>query len=82
MTRKKEINSTNPSLCNHQKARRSSTVFSKKRLEKRKSIHPTHHTISWIVLKNGVFDSSILLEMFSFVSKFLSCNTEKTAEMR
>ena len=48
-----------------------------KRLEKRKLIHQTHRTSRWIVLKNGVFDSSILLEIFSFVSKCLSCSREK-----
>ena len=31
--------------------------------------------IKWGILLN-------LLEIFSFVSKYLSCNTEKTAEMR
>ena len=50
-----------------------------KRLEKRKWIHPTHHISQWIVLWNGVIDSSILLEIFSFVSKCLSCIGEKTA---
>ena len=53
-----------------------------KRLEKRKWIHPTHHTSRWIVLENGLIDSLIILEIFSFVSKCLSCCREKTAEMR
>ena len=52
-----------------------------RRLEKRKWIHPTHHTSLWFVLQNGVIGSSILLESFLFVSKCLSCNREKTAEM-
>ena len=33
-------------------------------------------------IMNGVIDSSILPEIFYNVSKYLSCNGEKTAEMR
>ena len=43
-----------------------------RRLEKRKWIHPTHHTSLWIVI-----DSSVLLEFFSFVSKCLSIMQQK-----
>ena len=52
-----------------------------KRVEQRKCIHPTHQTSRLILLWNGVFDSSILLEIFPVVSKSLSCKREKTAEM-
>ena len=34
--------------------------------------------MNWVIICN----SSILLEIFSFVSKCLSCNREKTHEMR
>ena len=52
------------------------------RVEKMKWIHPTHHSSLWIVLWNRVINSSILLEFFSFVSKCLSWNREKTAELK
>ena len=38
----------------------------------RKCVHPAHRTGRWIVLQNGVINSSILLQIFSFVSKCLS----------
>ena len=62
------------SRCNEQEARRSNEVFSReRRLEKRKWIHPTHHTSLRIVT-----DSSVLLDFFSFVSKCLSCNRQNS----
>ena len=41
----------------------------------------THHTSRWSTqfgVKNGVLNLSILQEIFSSVSKCLSCNGEKT----
>ena len=59
---------------NKQKARRSNAVFFRERRpEKRKWIHPTHHTSLWIVI-----DLSILLGFFSFVSKCLSCSRKNS----
>ena len=56
------------------------------RLEKRKWIH---HSCQIIIQVDGlcckkeyIIDSTILQEMFSFVSKCLLCNGGKTAEMR
>ena len=53
-----------------------------KRLEKRKLIHQTHRTSRWIVLKNGVFDSSILLETFHLYQNVYHAAEKKSAEMR
>ena len=50
-----------------------------KRLSKIKWIHPTHQTSRWIMLKDGVFDSSVLIEIFSFVLKCLSCNRKNNS---
>ena len=46
-----------------------------RRLEKRKWIHPTHHTSLWIVI-----DSSILLDFFHLSQNDYHA-TEKTAEL-
>ena len=60
-------------------------VFSRKKTRKNKmDSSTTPHTSQWIMLWNGVIDSSVLLELFSFASKCLSCynREKKAAEMR
>ena len=57
------------------------SFLQKKQLEKIGWIHillSTYHTVGWIVLQNGLINSSILQEISSSVSKSFSCNGEKT----
>ena len=57
----------------------------KKSIEKRKWIHSplsTYHSGRWIILQNGITDSSILQRNFSSVSKSISCNREKILGQR
>ena len=48
-----------------------------KRLEKKNWIHPTHFSSRWIVLQNGVIDSSILQEILLSVSKCFHVTEKK-----
>ena len=60
--------------------------FSSDKRSRRKKVNSsllsTHHSGRWIVLQNGVIDSSILQETFLSVWKCLSYNREKTLELR
>ena len=59
---------------------------SEKRQEKEKEfitlVKLSYRSKDCVIKKRYIIDSSILQENFSCVSKFLSCNREKTAVMR
>ena len=67
-----------------EKARRSTAVFSRKKTRKKKMIssNPSYQSMD-CVIKWGIRFITILLEIFSFVSKCLSATPteKKTAEM-
>ena len=46
------------------------------------SLLSAYYSGQWIVLLNGVINSTILQEICWSVSKYLSCNREKTTEMK
>ena len=73
-----EVSKLNHAVTN--KNQRDQMQFSlEKRLKKRKCIHPTHHTWRWIVLQNGVFDSSILMEIFFICLKMFIMQQRKNS---
>ena len=48
-----------------------------RRLEKEDGFNSTHHTSQWIVLQNGVIDSSILLDVFLICLKMFVMQQRK-----